>query len=775
MKRLLSLTMIAAVFALAIVACKDDFNEEEFLRLQSELKLKQDEVIRERIDSASEEAVKEYIAAMNEAGDLLAVSLIVRENGNAVPGVTVTLSTGTPAEISSGRAKAVTTGTTDASGNVVFDRVTIGSGTATFSKQGYVTATATYDFGTPDAPTAIQVNVPNGAGTVTKYVPPAKKFREAVVPMFSATPSEGSTATITGRVTIENDLTNLTPEVPTGIVLRANLTSLINNNNQGFFSSYVLADDNTLGRATIAADGTYTMVVPASASSTSINFIVPNIDGTSRMAVNEYDGVKLATPEYRDVPTSWGPAVTNDNNVPTVVGARVVLPPAPALGSGLSFDLIPVGRSLDAITISTSVPEAKVGSKLFYHIKNRGSFPAPIKPTVTITGGGGSGATAEAKIQALVTKIDVTNRGEGYPAQVNLKLVGNLQGGGSEDILLTNAINTEDTKLPETLNLADIDGVGGVAFGSDDTPLEVVKDYASYSVVVVGGAPTTQAVLSPTFVIDLKSVEIKTEGTGYTSAPTFDIGNGAVFEIIQFPVFWYVNPAMGAGTDYAILPDFKIQYPQGGHDQQASTEVNIDTFFPNGISDAIGTPLRGQLTISSGDVVKKNHRIFRTTKRSHDKPSVTIITETPQNARLVFGSGAINPTTGAITSVPLLPVAADAGNGYNFPITAQIVPSATGAPGSGASIQLNYDTDGVGNNDDYDPVSLEWQFEHTTTINGNPNNVTITAQGSGYLPNLNQYSIPSPTPLPTAVSVQAGKTYTVNFAYEHGKRSVKVN
>jgi hypothetical protein len=44
MKRLLSLTMIAAMIGLAIISCKDDFNEEDFLRLQSELKLKQDEV-----------------------------------------------------------------------------------------------------------------------------------------------------------------------------------------------------------------------------------------------------------------------------------------------------------------------------------------------------------------------------------------------------------------------------------------------------------------------------------------------------------------------------------------------------------------------------------------------------------------------------------------------------------------------------------------------------------------------------------------------------------
>jgi hypothetical protein len=762
MKRLFSLTLIAVMMGLAITSCKDDFNEEEFLRLQSELKLKQDEVIRQRIDSASEDAVKEYIAAANEAGDLLAVSLVVRENGNALEGVTVTLSSGTANEISSGRAKATTSGVTDASGMVVFDRVTIGSGTASFSKEGYVSATATYEFGTPGQPIQIQTTVPN-SGTVTRYAPPLKRFEEAAISMISATPSSGSTATISGKVTIENDLTNLTPEVPTGIVLRANLTALLGQT-QGFFTSYTLADNSTLGRATIANDGTYTMVVPATATGTTINFIVPNIEGACRMAVNGYDNgtgtaVPLPTPEYRAIPTVWGSNVA-ETTVPEVIGARVVVPAAPAAGTGLSFEFTPVGRSLITGTISGSTPTNFniLNNNVFYRIANRGSFSNPATPTVTISGGGGQGATATAKLQTLIKAIQVTNPGEGYGAQVTLRFRVLLEN-DNFDNLGTVVINTVDGKLPQYLNLEFIDADG---FGTDDAAIEVPEDAIGLALVITD-ASTTAAELTPTFVTDLKSIKIDEPGMGYTSAPTITVngGTGTAVEVVQLPVFWDINPVMGPGTDYAIIPEFTIHYPQS-HSQNGSTSSNIDSYHQNGNLDDDNVALREQLTISAGDIIKKFPRGFRTIIQSHGKPSMTIKTIEPKDAKFSFIANSISETTGAITAEPT----ATAGAGYNSKITAQIVPSIEGAPGSGAILEFTYDPN------NYTEASGEWTFVpsglNTTTM-------TITNPGSGYLKNLNQREQESED-LPTSLqSVQAGKTYVLNFKYGTGGRSVDVD
>jgi hypothetical protein len=770
MKRLLSLTLIGAMVAFAIVSCKDDFNEEEFLRLQSELKLKQAEHNKALMDSASEEAVQEYINAANEAGDLLAVSLIVRENGNALAGVTVTLSSGTTQEISSGRTKAVTTGVSDALGNVVFDRVTIGSGTATFSKAGFIGATATYDFDVPSAPVQIQIPSPNGNGTLTRFIPPAKRFEQGVVQMLSASATEGSTAKISGRITIENDMTNLTPEIPTGLVLRADLSYLLGGN-AGIFKNYTLNDDSNLGRATINADGTYSMIVPATASGNYIDFIVPNIEGTCRIAVNGYENgngsitpITLPTPEYRDIPTTWGPNTATSNDIPVVAGALILVPSAATLGSGLSFSFSPVGRSLSTGTVSASTPTNPNGGDVYYRIAKRGAFTNPTIPSVIFSGGGGTGASATAILQTLVKSITVVKRGEGYDAPIRLQLRANHEGGNFTDLATTSDIDPDDMQIPAFFDLSTIATNG---FGVDDAPVEVPANTTSISVGIINGGNGTGAELSAGIITDLKSITINSAGLGYTSAPSIEInGGGASVEVVEFPVFWDIEPVMATGTDYSIIPDFSVTYPQS-HSQNGSSDANVLPLNANGTSDGNAATLRSQLTISGGDIVKKFPRLLRSAKKSHAQPSMVIKTEEPHNARFTFPLSAIDAASGKITAIPTMN---NAGNGYNFQLTGQIVPTIAGAPGNGAAINFHYDPDGV--DADYNSESMEWQFEQT--LPGTPN-ITITNQGSGYVPNLNQ-RIAQPSNLPTSsLFVQAGKIYLLNADFGSGFRTVKFN
>jgi hypothetical protein len=757
--------MITAMIAFAIVACKDDFNEEEFLRLQSELKLKQDEVMRQRNDSTSEEAVREYIAAANEAGDLLSVSLIVRENGNALPGVTVTLSSGTTNEISSGRAKAVTTGITDATGNVVFDRVTIGSGTATFSKTGYVTATATYKFAPVSAPIQIQVPNANGNGNITRFIMPPKRFEEGVVQMLSATASEGSTATISGKVTIENDLTNLTPEVPTGIVLRANLTGLISSP-QAFFTSYALADNSTLGRATIAADGSYTMIVPATAASsgTTIEFIVPNIEGTCRIAVNGYENgngitAALQAPEYRNVPTGWGPAISA-SSVPFVPGARIVVPAAPATGSGLSFDFKPVPRSLVTGAI-TSVTGTDLGTTR-YKIASRGTFAVPIAtPAVTIKDGGGSGATATASLQLVAKDLTVTNRGTGY-ADVLLAIRATVQGGGPDVTLSTTTavIATPGGMLPEALNLVNVDGNNG-GFGPDDAPiiLDPTTVYTGFYITVFGAG--ANGAVSANTVVDLNAVNITLGGSGFTSMPTFEFTGGSPsIEVVEFKLLWDVTPVMAAGTDYAVIPAMTISYPQSPT-QQGSVSNLVDVINPNGTQSDANKTLASELTILGGDIVKNTPAAaIRTNSSSTGQPSVLTANIPSLNASFAFGNATdIDLTTGQIVNEP---AAVSVGQGYNVQLTGQIVPSITGAPGSGGSLIFVYNAANFSNE------TKEWQYDPNSTA------IVITNPGSGYLRNLNQRG-QQISNLPTLLDVQAGKSYTLNFDFGTGERRVNIN
>src|SRR5436853_2667017 len=127
MKRLFSLILSTAVITMVSVSCKDDFNEQDFLKLQSELKLKQDSTKRARdkaaAQSASQEVVQSYIDAQNAAGALMAVTIIVREDNTPIQGVAVSISSG--ASKTDGRTQATINGTTDALGTVVFETAVI--------------------------------------------------------------------------------------------------------------------------------------------------------------------------------------------------------------------------------------------------------------------------------------------------------------------------------------------------------------------------------------------------------------------------------------------------------------------------------------------------------------------------------------------------------------------------------------------------------------------------------------------------------------------------
>jgi hypothetical protein len=770
MKRILSFLMITAMVSVAIISCKDDFNEEDFLRLQAELKNQQDSVARARdkaaVDSTSEQAVREFIAASNEAGDLLSVTLLVRENGVAVPGVAVTLTTSTASTVSGGRAKAVQNGTTDASGNVVFDRVVIGSGTISFSKTGYIGATATVDFGTPSAPQQIQVQNPNGNGTVTRYVSPPKRFEEGIMPMLSANAVNGSTATIRGRVSIENDVTNLTAEVPTGIVLRANFSALAPVGVGAFITNIVLEDNSGLGVATVAANGDYTMTVPATAAGITISLIVPNIEGVSRMAVNGYDDgtgtiINLATPEYRDVPTSWGPQapVGFGTIIPGVAGARVVIPAAPAVGTGFTFDLTRVSESIPTGSITSSGVQS-VGNT-FYRINKRGAY-LPSIPSVTITGGGGVGATATATMRTVLTAVNVTNAGTGYTSPSTLRIMANLQDGSTTQISEAAFTYTGST-IPTTLDLNVLDGDFG-GFGFDDAAtLNLPVNTVGLSLVVFDNAGTG-ATATGTFSTELASVAITNGGSGYTTAPTFNFTGGgltdgsadhAAIEVLEYPVLWELTPNNSAATDYLLEPEFAINYPATANVAAQNNIANISLFSSTGVQEIASEDLSLGIGLSNGDLVKMypGRRYITTFERSV-APTVLIVNETPINARFTFIAADIDLQTGAVIDVPTV---VSFGNGYNVSLLpVAIVPTITGAPGTGGMFSLT-STFAVANQ----------EFTYSAP--------SITSAGTGYLPNLNRRPFQAPAIPVTVSAVQTGKTYTADIVYGTGNRRVNIN
>src|SRR6185295_4201932 len=119
MKKLFSIMAAVAVIAVVIVACKDNFNESDFLKLQSQLKTQQDTA-----------KLNQQLKQLNDAGALLSFTVQVVEDRTPLTGVDVTISN----DVTSGSTKV----TTDANGNAIFSKVRVGTNTIILSKTGYI-------------------------------------------------------------------------------------------------------------------------------------------------------------------------------------------------------------------------------------------------------------------------------------------------------------------------------------------------------------------------------------------------------------------------------------------------------------------------------------------------------------------------------------------------------------------------------------------------------------------------------------------------------------
>jgi hypothetical protein len=306
MKKIFSVMALITSIVIIIVACKDNFNEKDFLELQAKLKRKNDSLAAVQANNTKSAWVASQVAALNTAGKLLAMTVQVVEDGKPLTGVAVLVTNDNSASAISN------TATTDGNGNAIFKNIPMGGNTITISKTGYITGAVVADFGTPTAGQDYLIDSSTGA------ILPAGRSEAIQVEMFNSG-STGSLATIKGTVTIENDLTNsqnVSDALPSGITIAANFNnsaSVIGNSSRVVVKSYTLSaalggtgTSGGVGTATVA-NGAYSMTVPAAASGRTIALVIPNITGTQHIALNGSNNVAFANgPAYTDVPTVWG-------------------------------------------------------------------------------------------------------------------------------------------------------------------------------------------------------------------------------------------------------------------------------------------------------------------------------------------------------------------------------------------------------------------------------------------------------------------------------------
>lgn len=752
---------MAFISTMVLVACEDDFTEEDFLNQQNRLAMEKAKADSAYLASLNADQAAEYVSALNASGDLMAVTIVVREDGAPISGATVTFTGGEPEAIDdNGRTQVTASATTGADGNAVFDRLPIGRHTILITKTGYASASAQINFGTPSAPIAIQTSV-NGV-TKTSYIAPIKRFENLAFPMFSTDATSAKTATVNGVVTIENDLTNLTPEIPQNLTLKADLSFLVNYNSPSgsvTVSQYQL-DAPGLGSATVNnTTGAYSMVLPASASGyANLRLIVPELTGNQRIAVNGVDDgtgniVKIATgPEFRDILTKWGGNASGFTSVPSVFGAKAVFPTPPAAGKGFTFDFTAQPRSLGTGSI-TSTSNQSVGG-ITYKITNRGAYTGT--PTVAIAGGGGAVTVQPtARMRAAVTSITRTAAGSGYTF-MNVNLV-KVDGAAVETVIGDFAVTPVSGGLPATFDPSTF--ISEPSFGTN-SPATNIADAASFKLTVTGDG--TGATVTGAISVSLDRIVISDGGAGFSSAPTITMTGGggttqATVQVVEFPVQWNLTPNNAGNTvDYSVMPNNLYMLFPASSISSVTTSSSVD-YHTSGIGtlEASGQNLYNSLAVSGGDIVLINPGVtLRTNSFRAVKPEVVIVEETPRVPEVYFYIS--NSTTGEID----LNFWNDYGNGYNTPFQFTIQPSIAGAPGTGAQWLLTHS---------FNSTSGEYSFGGSyTRLSG----------GTGYLPNLNRKGQESDNISNTGIglpTLQTGNVYTVNVTYGTGFKTVNVN
>jgi hypothetical protein len=743
LKQFKILVITLFVGGLVFTACEDKFSEEDFLNKQYSL------------DTAQQ---AKQVAALNEAGKLLSFSVQVLEDGSPVADVDVTISNAT--------GTGTTTVKTGASGVAIFSEVAIGGNTVIISKAGYITASVTVDFGSP------QVN--QNWSLVNNRIVPIKRNASLQVPIFTKqATAAGSTAVIKGSATMETDVTNIGAEkVPDGTIIRANFagaipiqtTGQINNIGTYFFT------EGELGKATVT-NGAYSMIVPAISNGSNITLDIPNVEGKLRVAVNTVNSVDADNigPEYRDVDAVWGPGMTYDA-VPDVVGVLgVVTPGAPSVpGRGFSAAFTPVGRSLDGGTIDDNIETL---SNTTYAITNRGSGYTA-SPTVDISGIAGTD-DAETTLRGLVSKIEVTAGGAGYPVStaVRIHLAYNNLGSSDQFAATVQVTTTAAGALP--IGVVTLPATTGFI---GNNPFVTTNDVQSFKIAVTDlanaalPAPSTIASITIDRSIELNSIIISNTGSGFTSAPTITLaggttGTGANVSVLSFRKQFDIALGSAATTPYKILPSgISFFYPTAGSDAAVTeSPAKVDRVTPIGFIQNNSADFISMVTTNGTNLVAlEPTNTLRTDKFWAVEPVITVKDATLTTAKVT----AVTVSNGTVTGVT-----ATAGAGYDAPISLAIMPLSStaiagtnvvtaSAPGSGATVSLTAVTNNV-----------------TTKAYSSTTGTAVQTVGSNYIDKANQkikedFSVTNAPGL--TVNVKSGNTYVVDIKYGTGDVKVDV-
>lgn len=359
-----SLALASVVFNFSSCT-KDDLSEQERL---------------EMLDSLNNLAIVNYSVTVVSAAD----------NGFFKSGTAAQGLLGATVNINHG--SSVSTATTNELGMAVFSDMRAGSISVSIHMEGYTDV-------------SFLTNLTHEAEMEQNYT-----YASTIVPLFPLT-GEG-TATITGIVTLQSDLTNKTRELAEGTVIYGTLltnAAFMNTyfpNNTGPGSVIQVNYSGAVLNATTDAQGNYSLIVPASVDGLDMVVDVSEFEMQQSIVLATLNGEEVNG--IQSVRTIFGNASVTPTAIPVVPGAYVsVGDPTGAVGYYEQAAVI--GNVVINVGVITSIDVLFAGS----------GYTAA--PNVIITGDG-SGATAVASVAGgKISSITVTNGGSGYTfANTNL-------------------------------------------------------------------------------------------------------------------------------------------------------------------------------------------------------------------------------------------------------------------------------------------------------------------------------------------------------------------
>lgn len=836
------LGLLALLFV--FTACEDDFSEQDLLELQAELaetkaqsdfdrtlllmaqQLADDIALAQAnddiqrayaeflnsLDSAQDEALRQRaIDLLTQAGLITDYTVNMTSNDALVAGGLVTLSNGTGSM----------TDTTNADGAVTFTNVPVGLSTVTVSAADHLGFSYVVDFGR--AENNLETVFLDGQN-VTVVEPNSSV---SAVRMIN-TGAGSEVATVKGKVTGQTDLTNATAENLAGVPVRATLYNNLGGWGENSLITFTSAtnvgtvqdiyfDENTgFGIDTTAADGTYSMNLPADRDLQlrySLTF-PETISANQRLAAVVNDSATVV-----DIPTIWGVNQTS-SAAPNVYGYQFSVSQQGAMGSGFAIGSVAaVGRSLTA-QASAAEWEAFInggGSTLgerddigndFSDIGTVNNYGQTNNFTATpsVTVDGNDAGDADANIDAELTwdfgDISLTASDAGrYTAgatfDIHLDVVGyeqdsptdvdtlrfTIAGAATADGTGLVAAATFDLDFQTLTGFLSDDVVGGITYSNTGTAdnlgaadIEAFWDFNVTSVItaleLTGGTDNAVGAASAVSVStpdgDNLNWDVEGGGAGYASAPTFTYSGFTTspnWIVNEFPVQYQFNIA-SAGTGYTFVPDvieFEARDYVTDVNTTQTTQFESVGGYQSDSSFLITKNFEAHLTISSGGFATQNDSVayFVTSGYWHGAPSLV---------EMEAGEAVIIDNVNANGTLSNFRIA-ESGSGYTSAPSISFGPRTLVANPGGLDLSAETAADFSTNLGTYDvnerTKQIIWTIADNTTI-------FPAETGSGYTFNINDTGTGNISDADATFDLgflQAGTLLIQNLDYGYGTRS----